>query len=168
MRRRFKPAKLQRIDHILLSMLKHRQIPLKIEDRNLRDTWDRAVGSRIAGQTRPDTIKRSVLHIKVANSAWMQQLHFIKQEILEKFNRLHQQEPVRDIFFSIGEIPIANVPPKKASVVAGEASALKARDRKMIESTLSTIADPELREILKRTMTREITRRRLMEKRQDR
>jgi hypothetical protein len=37
----------------------------------------------------------------------------------------------------------------------------------MIEESLAVIADEELRDILKRAMIKEITRRRRMEKRQD-
>jgi len=167
MRRRFKPAKLQRLDDILQKLLKNHQLPLKLEDRRLRDVWSKAVGPRVAAQTRPDSIRRDVLYIKVANSAWMQQLHFMKQEILEKFTRLHPQEPIRDIFFSIGEISAPAASPENRPF-SGITPALKARDKKMIESSLSTVADQELREILKRTMTKEITRRRRMEKQQDR
>jgi len=168
MRRRFKPAKLQRIDDILQKLLKIHKIPLRLEDRRLQDVWSQAVGPRIAAQTRADSIRRAVLFIKVANSAWMQQLHFMKEEIINKFNLLNNKEPVRDIFFSIGEIPAPAVSPKNQDLAVGGISALKARDKKMIESSLSTVADQELREILERTMTKEIIRRRKMEKQQDR
>jgi predicted nucleic acid-binding Zn ribbon protein len=168
MRRRFKSAKLQRIDDILEKTLKKYHIPLKTEDRHLRDPWLQAVGSRIAAQTKPDCIKKAVLFVKVANSAWMQQLHFMKQDILEKFNHLHQAEPVKDIFFAIGEIAAPAAVKKDPFVIADDMPALKARDKKMIEKSLSDIADEELRDILKRAMTKEVIRRRMMETQQDR
>jgi hypothetical protein len=39
------------------------------------------------------------------------------------------------------------------------------RDRNMMRNSLATIRDPELREIMERVMTREISRRRQREKR---
>jgi len=168
MRRRFHAAKLQRIDDILEKTLKKHHIPLKIEDRRLRDVWVQAIGPRIAAQTKPDCIKKAVLFVKVANSAWMQQLHFMKQDILEKFNHLHPAEPVRDIFFAIGEIVAPAAVKKDTFFIEGEMPGLKARDKKMIEKSLAAIADEELRDILKRAMTKEIIRRRMLEKQQDR
>ncbi|MFH1079933.1 MAG: DUF721 domain-containing protein [Pseudomonadota bacterium] len=167
MRRRYKSARLQRIDDILEKTLKKYHLPLKTEDRRLRDVWLRAVGSRIAAQTKPDCIKKAVLFVKVANSVWIQQLHFMKQEIIEKFNDLHQTEPLKDIFFAVGEIAAAAVKTDQV-YSADEMPALEARDKKMIEKSLSAIADEELRNILKRAMTKEVIRRRMMEKRQDR
>jgi hypothetical protein len=168
MRRRFQSAKLQRIDSILEKTLKKHHIPLKMEDRRLQDAWLRAVGSKIAAQTKPDCIKKAILFIKVANSAWLQQLHFMKREIIEKFNDLHQTEPVQDIFFAIGEIAAPAAVKTDQVYGADEMPALKARDKKMIEKSLSAIADEELRDILKRAMTKEVIRRRMMEKQQDR
>lgn len=168
MRRRFQSAKFQRIDDILEKTLKKHHIPLKMEDRRLRDVWQQAVGSKIAAQTKPDCIKKAVLFVKVANSAWLQQLHFMKQEIIEKINDLLPAEPVKDMFFAIGEIAAPSAVKTAPVYDAGEMPALKARDKKMIEKSLSTIADEELRDILKRAMTKEVIRRRMMEKRQDR
>ncbi len=168
MRRRFKSAKLQRIDDILEKTLRKYHIPLKTEDRRLRDPWVQAVGPRIAAQTKPDCIKKAVLFVKVANSVWMQQLHFMKQDILEKFNHQHQTEPVKDIFFAIGEIAAPAAVKTDQVYNADDMPALKARDKKMIEKSLSAIADEELRDILKRAMTKEVIRRRMMEKQQDR
>ena len=92
----------------------------------------------------------------------------MKREIIEKFNDLHQSEPVKDIFFAIGEIAAPAAVKTDQVYGADEMPALKARDKKMIEKSLSDIADEELRDILKRAMIKEVIRRRMMEKRQDR
>jgi predicted nucleic acid-binding Zn ribbon protein len=168
MRRRYQSSKLQRIDDILHKTLKKHHIPLKMEDRRLRNVWLQAVGPRIAAQTYPESIKKAVLFVKVANAAWMQQLHFMKQDILEKFNHLHQKDPVNNIFFTIGRITAPAAIKKDPFLIADEMPALKVRDKKMIEKSLAAIADEELRDILKRAMTKELTWRRMMEKQQDR
>ena len=70
------------------------------------------------------------------------------------------------LFFSVGEIPAP--PPGAASRQPTDLipAPLKGRDRKMIRESLDAIRDPELREIMERVMTREISRRRQREKRQ--
>lgn len=167
MRRRYQSAKLQRIDDILHKTLKKYHIPLKMEDRRLRTVWSQAVGPRIAAHTHPDSIRKAALFVKVANSVWMQQLHFMKQDILDKFNHLNQGDPLKNIFFVIGEIPASAAAKRDRVFIADKVPALKARDKKMIEESLVAIADEELRDILKRAMKKEITRRRMMEKQQD-
>ncbi len=104
MRKRAQPAKLQKIGDILQKALKRHHIPLRLEDQRLQKIWLEVVGPKIAAYTRPDAIKRDILFVKVANSVWMQQLHFLKQDILEKINREYKNNPIKNIFFSIDEM----------------------------------------------------------------
>jgi hypothetical protein len=168
MRRRYQPSKLQRIDDILQKILKKHRIPLKTADRRLQNIWLQAVGPRIAAQTCPEIIKKTVLFVKVANASWMQQLHLMKHDILDNFNRLHPQDPVSNIFFTIGEINAHAAKTNDPFLSADKMPVLKDRDKKMIEKSLAAIADEELHDILKRAMTKEVTRRRMMEKQRDR
>jgi predicted nucleic acid-binding Zn ribbon protein len=50
----------------------------------LREQWSEAVGSTLANLSRPGNVSRSVLHVHVANSAVMQEIHFRKKQILVK------------------------------------------------------------------------------------
>ncbi len=138
-------------------------IPVQTEDQGLRKAWLDAVGPKIAAYTRPDALRRNVLFVKVANSVWMQQLHFLKQDILAKINRANAQNPIRNIFFSLDETaaPATEIPSPQSS--APDTSALGSHDRDVIEKSVVSIADTELRDILKRVMTREIARRRRIE-----
>jgi hypothetical protein len=163
MRRRYKPAKLEKMGDILQKVLKKHRIPLKTADQELRKTWLDAVGSKIAVYTRPDEIKRDVLFVKVANSVWMQQIHFLKQDILEKINRARETNPIRNIFFSLDETAAPITAAKDPPAPAPDLSALKSRDQQIIEKSVASIADEELRKILTRVMTREMARRRRIE-----
>jgi hypothetical protein len=161
---RRKTATLQRIDEILSRALKKRHVPFRKEDRRLLDVWQKAVGPQIAAQSRPENLKRDILFVKVSNSPWMHQLHFLKEEIIGKVNAAMGNSVVKDIRFSIGQWPS---PPGKGGETASPAfsiSHLKERDKKMIETCLASLKDQELRDIIKRVMTREITRRRLRQK----
>ncbi|NNF98455.1 MAG: DUF721 domain-containing protein [Desulfobacteraceae bacterium] len=71
---------------------------------NIWDEWEGAVGRIIAENARPSAFKGDLLLVNVSNSTWLQQLRFLKQEMLQKLNDALGQESVRDIRFKIGPI----------------------------------------------------------------
>ena len=152
---------------ILRKVLKKRNIPHTETDRRLLDLWTRAVGPQIAIRTLPETVKRSTLYVRVSAPVWLHQLQFLKEEILRKFNELSGKEEIRSLFFSIGEIPAptqrAADPPPAFPAIAS----LWKRDREMMHESLEFVRDSELRGILERVMSREISRRREREKRKE-
>ena len=158
MRRKGQPAKLQRLADILAPALKKRGIPLNLETQRIARAWDDAVGPRIAAETRPDTLKRGILFVKVSNSVWMQQLHFLKAEIIEKVNRLLGKEAIGNLYFTIGDVS-SQRPSRRDSPPPFRAHPLRERERKMVEDWVSSVVDDELRDILKRVMTGGIIRR---------
>ncbi|MDO8785420.1 MAG: DUF721 domain-containing protein, partial [Syntrophales bacterium] len=109
------------------------------------------------------TLKGTTLFVKVSSSVWMQQLHFLKEEIIEKINQALGGTTIKNIFFSIGEIHSAPLKGEEKQPVSMASHLLKDRDRKMIEESIAFLPDQELREILKRVMTKEISQRRFME-----
>ncbi|MDP1992901.1 MAG: DUF721 domain-containing protein [Syntrophales bacterium] len=165
MQRRARQIKPEILGEILHKILKKRNIPHASTDRHLLNIWRRAVGPQIAAQTHPDDLKRGSLFVRVSAPVWLHQLQFMKEEILSKINELSVKEEVRNLFLTIGELPS---PPSGA---AGQTppdtalSPLPAHDRNMMRNSLATVRDLELREILERVMTREISRRRQREKR---
>ena len=154
------------LGEILRKILKKRNIPHSGTDRRLLAIWRRAVGPQIAAQTHPDSLKRGTLFVRVSAPVWMHQLQFLKEEIIDKMNELEGSGSVKGLFFSVGEIPAP--PPGAADRQPTNPipAPLKGRDGKMIRESLDAIRDPELREIMERVMTREISRRRQREKRQ--
>lgn len=167
MRRRTRQPKPELLGEILGKILKQRNIPHTPTDRHLIGIWRRAVGPQIAAQTHPDTLKRGVLFVRVSAPVWMHQLQFMKEEILGRINELTGPEEVRNLRFSVGEIPPS--PPGGAQVQPLDPvlPPLAGRDRTMMRESLETVRDPELRAILERVMTREIGRRRQIKKRRD-
>ncbi len=156
-------AKLQRIGDILSRALKKRHVPFQPGDRRLIDAWEAAVGQQIAAQSRPERIRRDTLVVTVRNSIWMQQLHFLKTELISKVNASPAGFSIKDIRFSIGQFPLS---PGKGNekTTPPPAGQLKQRDKKMVESCLALLKDDDLKEIIKRVMVKEITFRRGREK----
>src|SRR5271157_1253376 len=161
MRRRSKQANLQRLGNVLAGILKKHNIFFDTEAQRLLEVWQKAVGPQISVQTRPDRLKRNTLFVKVSSSVWMHQLHALKQDIIEKINQLLGKDLIKDIHFSIGDIPSTIPPNPYSSSFSPDSYPLKDKDKKIIEKSVSSVADPELKEILRRVMTKNIIRRRL-------
>ena len=163
MSRRLQP-KLQRIDEILARALRKRHVPFRLEDRRLSEVWGKAVGPQIASQSRPEHLRREILLVKVANSVWMQQLHFLKEEIIGKVNMVMGKPSVKDIRFVIGQLPASPDQGNEPGFRTLLSGPLKERDKKMMDTCLDSLADQELKEIIRRVMTKEITWRRYRER----
>ena len=160
-RRRERQANLQRLGSVLPGILKKHNIAFDAEEDRLLEVWQKAVGKRIAAQTRPDRLRRNTLFVKVSSPAWMQQLHTLKTEIIEKINTLLGKELVKDVHFAIGAVSPAVLADSYKVSLSPESYPLKEKDKKMIEKSISQVSDPELKEILRRVMVKNIIRRRI-------
>jgi len=159
--RRKKQNKLQSIGEVLSSVLKKKGMNSKIEENALLKLWPKAVGSQITSKTHPDRFRGGTLFIKTVSSVWVQQLHFMKEEIRNKLNELAGRNTVKEIRFAVGYTPIQFETAKNISLT--RKNVLKERDKKMIAECTADIADRELATIFERVMQLEISRRRQME-----
>ena len=161
MRRRHSQTKLQSIGEILFSIFKRKGMAAKLEENALLKFWPKAVGTQIYLQTQLDCLRGGTLFVKTTSSVWVQQLHFIKEDIRQKLNELYGNNIVKEIKFSVGH-KLAKAK-AEADYPATKKSMLKARDKKMIAETTAALSDKELAVILKRVMEAEINRRRQRE-----
>ena len=66
--------------------------------------WEEAVGEGIASNTTPAAFKGNLLIVYAESSTWIQQLHFLKKEMIEKINAILGRNAVQDIKFKIGPV----------------------------------------------------------------
>jgi hypothetical protein len=163
MTRRRRQKDLLKLGDVLNKALKRREVFVPFEDRKLLEVWGQSVGPQIATRTHPENIRRGTLFVKVSTSVWMQELQFMKKEIIARMNRLYGQETVQNIRFVIGEIPALPVvkQSREKPAPALDTTRLTDDDREEISSTLDAVGDEELRDILKRVMTKERIRKKL-------
>jgi hypothetical protein len=161
MRRRKQFNKLQPIGEVLFSVLKKRGMAVKIEENALFKLWSKAVGPQIALKTKPDCLRNGTLFVKTVSPVWVQQLHFIKEEIREKINQLSGKDAVKEIRFIVGHTLAQEKEEEKNSVAPK--LMLKKRDKEMIAQCTDSLDDQELAALLKRIMQKEISRRRQLE-----
>ena len=146
--------------------MKKRGLAPKPEESALFKLWPKAVGEQIAAQTKPAAWREGTLFVKTTSSVWVQQLHFMKEDIRQKINDLSAKQTVKEIIFTVGYNPAPKNTGRNAT--GTPKLVLRARDKKMIAECTETMADRELAEIVKRVMKMEISRRRLLEAKQDR
>jgi len=68
------------------------------------NVWKGVVGSAVAENARPAAFKGNLLLVHVNSSPWLQQLQFLKADIVARLNQALQQELVKEIKFKIGPL----------------------------------------------------------------
>ncbi|HUN56338.1 MAG TPA: DUF721 domain-containing protein [Smithella sp.] len=161
MGRKRQQTQLQSIGDVLFSILKKRGMSSKIEENALIKLWPKAVGPQITSKTKPDCLRNGTLFVKTISSVWVQQLHFIKEEIRDKINQQYGKSAVNDIRFLVGHTQAQEK--EDESIYAAKKTMLTKRDKEMIAGCTDALADQELAAILRRVMQKEISRRRQRE-----
>lgn len=105
--------------------------------------WKEIVGDPVSLHSRPHAIRNRVLFVEVSHSTWMQQLQFLKPNLLKKINDYLREPLIEDIRFKIGKIPLTVTQPPNKEEAKEEKLSRQTMDR--IERLLQNIADAEVR-----------------------
>lgn len=128
-------------------------LPVKerVKEYGLWKVWDKLAGEAVSRHCQPDRLKDGILFLKVDSPVWMQQLQFMKSLILEKVNVYMKENAVKDVRFQIGKLGQFRKakwkPWKEVSIP--QAVVVK------IDNDLSSLRDPELRDIIKKVRIKE-------------
>lgn len=150
---------LQPLGDILERSLRKINLEVSSESGRLQRAWRKAAGPRIAAHTAARRLRNGALFVSVGSAPWLHQLQYLKEDLLSKVAAVLGPQAVREIRFSLGEIPQRLSPPLPAAP-APSPTVLRERDRRIIDESVASIADEELREILRRIMVRDAVRRR--------
>jgi predicted nucleic acid-binding Zn ribbon protein len=101
---RKKMAKPDLLGNVLEGVLKASNMKTDLSLHKLWRQWAELVGPTIADNARPAAIKGKLLLVNVSSAPWMQQLQFLKNELIEKLNTALGKNAVRDIRFQIGPV----------------------------------------------------------------
>jgi predicted nucleic acid-binding Zn ribbon protein len=63
--------------------------------------WEQIVGPRVGRHSRAVAFHEGVLQVEVEGSAWMQELGFLKRDLVRKVNRHLGSRLVRDVRFVV-------------------------------------------------------------------
>jgi predicted nucleic acid-binding Zn ribbon protein len=109
----------------------------------LSSAWPQIVGPLLSGKTSPARLKNRVLTVLVQNHAWAQELQLGKPVLLERINRILENEKAEDIRFVVGPLPATEA---GDPVAPNEGAILSPADE---PEGIAAVADPETRKILR-------------------
>ena len=135
------------IEEALSSVLSKSGLTDKSEYLKIYKIWPAIVGEKIAENTCLESVKRGTLFVNASSSAWMQELHFLKDMIIEKLEKELGEETVKDIRFKTG-----TVPSRGSEKIALSDIPLNDDEIKMTEKESDGIKDPEVREAFQHLM----------------
>lgn len=94
----------EQVTTILERVLTSLNLGIKVKQYRIWEVWNSVVGEAIARQAQPHQIRAMVLWVTVSSSTWMQQLEFMKRQMVERINERIGEKVITDIRFRIGEI----------------------------------------------------------------
>jgi hypothetical protein len=111
--------------------------------------WEEIMGPQLAAVTHPENVRGRVLFVTVAETVWLQQLMFYQSQILRNMRQVLGDVPIRRLHFVLAVTMRQSTAPQVAPAVAP--LLLSAAEERQIWEETHGIADPELRELVRRT-----------------
>ncbi|MBF0309522.1 MAG: DUF721 domain-containing protein [Magnetococcales bacterium] len=119
--------------------------------------WRRCVGSRVASHTEPVRLDRHALTVRVDSPAWMNQLTFLKGEILQALQVHLPALDIRELRFQQGSLQFAQ---PETTPVSRPLPPPTPEEQAQAEEILSGVSNPELHATLKRLICKHLARKR--------
>jgi len=94
-----KSKRLKRLGEFLPRVFDRIGVSERLAQQKAVFLWKKVVGRDISKQTEPNRIEQGILFVSVSNPVWMNELVFLKSEIIRKLNELIGQKAVKDIKF---------------------------------------------------------------------
>jgi hypothetical protein len=129
----------------------------KFRRYGLWNRWPELVGSEVAAHSQPARWQGNTLVVRVEHPAWIQELTYLKPQMIESIKEKLPKTPIKDIRFEVGKLVTR-------SDEGGEDEAVEIREltdeeREFVEQATGEIADPEIREAAERAMSKGMARR---------
>ena len=139
------------VGELLAAIFHGKPVEKRLKEGKIWLIWTDCVGEQIASHARPAAFRDGTLTVSVDSAPWMQQLNFLKKQLMEKLNARLGEALVKDIYLRAGkreELPApVQLPPKKVRTLSAE-------EKEVIAARSAAVTDPELREALASLMTR--------------
>jgi predicted nucleic acid-binding Zn ribbon protein len=92
------------IGNILETVIKKYQGQNDTGMTRIWDLWESSIEGQIAENAHPSAFKGQLLLVNVSSSVWVQQLQFLKADIIDKLNKAAGKEMVNEIRFKVGPV----------------------------------------------------------------
>ena len=130
------------LSSLLPALFSGKPLGTRLRESAIWRVWDQAVGQPIASKARPAAFREGTLTVIVSSAPWMQQLGFLKRQMIEAVNKALGEELVTEIYLKAGRV---SPPPPSLRPPRRPARHLTPEERARIEQEASAIPDEELR-----------------------
>ena len=151
---------MQRLNQFLEPLMRRLDLYQPCRERAALIIWPEIVGAYVAPNTAAVGIKRGVLFVRTASSAWMTELNVgYKRAYIDQLNRRLGDDVVKDIRFLPPPLPVPEAEPgSREQGLAPQPLTLE--DEALIDEVSAVVEAPELRLRLRRLMRRDLALRR--------
>jgi hypothetical protein len=131
---------MRKVGSVLKEFLVKRELYLKIKGTLSILKWDEIVGQKLSDFTAPLSYKDGILIIGVISPLLERELNYMRNDIIDKINKLIPNSPVKRIRFRLLEqLPVKERRRVEEDTVALDAVKLKEEDLKWIDMVLSKL-----------------------------
>ena len=144
---RFRPkTPPERLADVLHRWLDRNTEGKKITQYTIHERWPELVGERLASRTSPRSLRTGVLVVAVASSAWLNELSFMRADLVRQINAGLGKHLVSGIRLLSGKVdpPEEKKPPPQVE----ELEDVPLHMVEKIERQTAQISDPELRQAI--------------------
>lgn len=117
---------------------------LRLKEGRIWLVWEPAVGRRIASHAQPAAFRDGILTLRVDSAPWMQQLTFLKRDLIAKVNAELGEELVKDLYMKGGKV---DAPADADAPRTPKRRELSDEESAWIHEQADSVRDPELRAV---------------------
>jgi predicted nucleic acid-binding Zn ribbon protein len=145
--------RLEPLVSLLTQTLERRGLGRLVLLSRLQRHWPEIVGPQLAKVTQPEGVRSRVLFISVADAVWLQQLKFYQSQVLQNMRRVLGDIPIHRLHCTLSTTSARSTRPPVArpSDTGPDSLPLTAEEERQVVTGTDSIADPELRELVRRT-----------------
>ncbi|MBI3599007.1 MAG: DUF721 domain-containing protein [Nitrospirae bacterium] len=96
------------LSDVILNLIERLNLQKEMNIYHLCEHWEEIVGCQIAAHTAPEKLRFNTLSLLVDSAPWMNQLTFLKKEIIEKTNQFLQKQLILDLYFKLASFPTSS------------------------------------------------------------
>lgn len=133
------------IDAILKNSFERLGLNAKVRGFAIMSNWNKIVGDKISNIATPAKTIGKTLYVTVSSSAWMEELKYLKTDMMDKINKILGADAISDIVFKLGHIDRVRVLKKQDSI---SRRSLTSEEKMTIDRLTSDLKDEELKGII--------------------
>ena len=81
-------ARVHRTTDLVAKLLGRHGVARELREHRLLTRWPELVGERVAARAWPDGLSKGVLWVRVANSSWLNELSFLRDDIIARADEI--------------------------------------------------------------------------------